>query len=137
MQLFNTWRSDPGKLFLADGLGACMTVLLIAGILMPFQKMVGMPRFVLGIFLLFGCTLALYSFSCFFFLKNNRRFFLKIIALANTLYAALTTFFVIFYFEKLTIFGLGYFVIELVIILGLVFLEMKLAYKSPTNEKAF
>ncbi len=122
--------SDPRKLFLVDGLGACLTVLLIAGIWIPFQNLVGMPRFVLEIFSLLGCVLALYSFSCFFFLKNNRRFFLKLIAAANALYVGLTIFFLIFYCEKLTVLGFTYFIIELIIILGLVFLEMKMAYKS-------
>lgn len=130
MQVFDNLRSNPGKLFLVDGLGASLTALLLFGILIPFQKAFGMPRFVLEILSLFALVFACYSFSCFFFVKSNRQIFLKTIATANTLYCCLTAFFVIFYFEKLTVWGIGYFVIEMIIILSLVLLEMKIAYRS-------
>lgn len=130
MRLADKLRLTPKRLFLLDGLGACVTAMLLAGILIPFQKFFGMSQFALEIASLLAAALAFYSLSCFFFLKENWKFFLKIIATANGLYCLLTAFFVIFYFEKLTVLGLCYFLIEMVIILSLVFLEMKTANKA-------
>lgn len=127
MQLAGKLRLTPKRLFLLDGLGACVTAMLLAGILIPFQKAFGIPLLGLEILALFAAVLAFYSLSCFFFLKKNWLVFLRIIATANILYCCLTAFFVIFYFEQLTVLGLCYFLIEMVIILSLVFLELKTA----------
>lgn len=131
MQLGGKWRLTPRRLFLLDGLGACVTAMLLAGILIPFQEFFGMPLSALKILLLVALVFAFYSLSCFFFLKKNWQIFLRIIAIANSLYCCLTAFFVIFYFERLTVLGLCYFLVEMVLILSLDFLEMKTAYKTP------
>ena len=130
MQSDGKWRLTPGRLFLLDGLGACVTAMLLAGILIPFQEFFGLPLSALEVLLLFAVVFAFYSLSCFFFLKKNWQIFLRIIATANGLYCCLTAFFVIFYFERLTVLGLCYFLVEMMIILSLVFLEMKTAYKT-------
>ena len=115
MQSDGKWRLTPGRLFLLDGLGACVTAMLLAGILIPFQEFFGLPLSALEVLLLFAVVFAFYSLSC---------------ATANGLYCCLTAFFVIFYFERLTVLGLCYFLVEMMIILSLVFLEMKTAYKT-------
>ena len=130
MQSDGKWRLTPGRLFLLDVLGACVTAMLLAGILIPFQEFFGLPLSALEVLLLFAVVFAFYSLSCFFFLKKNWQIFLRIIATANGLYCCLTAFFVIFYFERLTVLGLCYFLVEMMIILSLVFLEMKTAYKT-------
>jgi hypothetical protein len=130
MQLGGKWSLTPKRLFLLDGLGAFVTAMLLAGILIPFQDFFGMPLLALEILLLFALVFACYSFSCFFFLKKNWQVFLRIIATANGLYCCLTAFFVICYFERLTVLGLCYFLVEMVVILSLVFLEMKTAHKT-------
>lgn len=127
LQFFSTLASNPKRLFLADGLGACLTVLLLFGMVLPLQTLFGMPPFVLRILALIAAALASYSLLCFFFVKGNPRVFFRIIAAANSLYCGLTVFFIICYFEKLTVLGLTYFVIEMILILGLVFLELKVA----------
>ncbi|MDF3026067.1 MAG: hypothetical protein K0S23_374 [Fluviicola sp.] len=125
MQSAGKWRLTPRRLFLLDGLGACVTAVVLTAMLILFQKAVGMPQFALKVLSFCAVVFAVYSLSCFFFLKKNWQTFLKIIAVANFLYCCLTTFFVIFYFEGLTVLGLCYFLFEITIILSLVFLEIK------------
>lgn len=128
-QFIHAINSNPKQLFLMDALGACLTVLFLTGILIPFQHLFGMPLLVLEILALVGILLAFFSFSCFFFAKKNRAIFLKVIATSNILYCCLTTFFIVYYFEKLTVLGLVYFLAEKIIILALAYLEMRGAYK--------
>jgi hypothetical protein len=132
MQLSGKVKLTPKRLFLLDGLGACVTAVLLTAMLILFQKAVGMPQFALKVLSLFAIVFAFYSLSCFFFLKKNWQIFLKIIATANSLYSCLTTFFMIFYFEKLTILGVSYFLLEMVLITGLVYLELKTARRSKS-----
>ncbi|MNJ91910.1 hypothetical protein D3C87_95650 [compost metagenome] len=118
-------RLNPRRLFLIDGLGACMTALVFFGLLIPFHQLLGIPEFALRILFLIAVIFAVYSFSCFFFLKNNHRFFLRVIAFGNFLYCCLTLFFVIAYFQELILVGLIYFLLEIAVIAGLVYLELK------------
>ena len=111
-------------MLLVDACGAGLTVLLLALILEPFQKDFGMPMFALQIFSIIACIFFIYSLISFYFGNENHAFLLKVIAFGNTFYALLIAFFVFRYFEKLTLLGRFYFVMEIAIILGLVFLEI-------------
>lgn len=125
MQLLNKLTSNPKRLFLLDGLGACLTTLLLVGILVPFQTTFGMPQSTLQTLYLVAIAFGIYSILCFLLVKRNWILFLKIIATANTLYCCLTAFYVVYYFEQLTVLGVIYFVVEMAIIVELVYLEMK------------
>lgn len=128
-QFIHKINSNPKQLFLLDALGACLTVLFLTGILIPFQQLFGMPLLVLEVLALVGILLAFFSFTCFFFVKRNLSICLKAIASSNILYCCLTTFFIVYHFEKLTILGLVYFFTEKAFILTLAYLEMRGAYK--------
>lgn len=124
-QLVHNLRLNPRRIFLIDGLGACLTALVFFCLLIPFHQLIGMPEPVLQILFLIAVIFAVYSLSCFFFLKNNHRYFLRIIAAGNCLYCCLTLFFVLAYFRELHIIGLIYFLLEMAVIAGLVYLEIK------------
>jgi hypothetical protein len=55
------------------------------------------------------------------------------IALANLCYCFITFFLVVYYFEKLTLLGVTYFVAEIVVVLALVFVELSTVRKWPDN----
>lgn len=129
MRLLHQWISNTRKVFLLDAVGACLTALTSAGILIPFQKAFGMPRFVLEIASVVAGLFALYSFLCYLLVKRNRHSFLKAIAVMNSLYCFFIAIFTIHYLEKLTILGKCYFVLELAVLIGLITLEIKTAYK--------
>jgi hypothetical protein len=78
---------------------------------------------------------AVYSISCFLFLNKNWRIFLKAIVTANLLYCCLTTGLGIYYYSKLAILGLTYFLAEIAVIVGLVYIEFQTLKTSVTNIK--
>lgn len=124
-QFVRNLQLNPRRLFLIYGLGACMTALVFLGLLIPFHQVLGMPKPVLEFLFLIAVIFAAYSLACFLFLKNNHRFFLRIIAFGNCLYCFLTLFFVVAYFRELHMIGLIYFLLEMTVIAGLVYLEVK------------
>ena len=125
----NQLALNPKKLFLLDGLGACLTAFLLGIVLTAFNEYFGMPQKTLNILALIALAFAAYSISCYFFIGSNWRLFLKIIAAANLLYCCLTTALVIYFYPQLTILGVSYFLLEIVVVCGLVFVELRWANK--------
>jgi len=111
--------------FLIDGLGATLTTILLIAVLKTFNQCFGMPRKTLTILSILALILAIYSFSCFAFSHNNPQKLLRPIIVANLTYCILTLGLVIYFYNKLTILGLAYFVGEILIICGLVYIELK------------
>lgn len=70
---------------------------------------------------------ALYSFGCYFLDKKRFNRFLKIIAIANTLYCVLTLGLIMFLHNTLTIYDFIYFIGEIIFVMTLVVLEWKLS----------
>ena len=123
----------PKTVFLVDGLGAVLTAIFLKAILKPFNKYFGMPRETLTTLSLLALALAIYSFSCFAFTDTNPKKLLRPIILANLTYCLLTGGLVIYFYNKLTLVGLCYFVAEILIIAGLVYIEVKTLKASDQN----
>jgi|APTNR8051073442_1049403.scaffolds.fasta_scaffold01243_6 hypothetical protein len=135
MQTLNQWTLtlSPKRLFLLDGLGACLTAFLLGVVLTAFNEHFGMPQKTLNILALIALVFAFYSFFCFFFIGNNWRLFLKIIAAANLLYCCLTITLVIYFYPHLTVLGVIYFLLEIVVVCALVFIELRFAFVKFPN----
>ena len=74
------------------------------------------------------CSLFLYLFDYFFFvIKAKWTTFIKGISIANLLYCILTIGLIIFYHPQLTTIGIAYFLGEIAIICGLVYIELNVA----------
>jgi len=73
------------------------------------------------------CFFALYDLICYFQAKENWRAYLKGIAIANHLYCVFSLGLLIYHFPKLTALGVAYFVVEILIVVGLVWYELKVA----------
>ncbi len=112
-------------IFLVDGLGAFITASLLFVGSTKLQEYLGMPPKILSLLSIIASTFAVYSIFCFLFLKMSWGIFLKAIMIANLLYCCLTMGLVIYYYPVLTIIGLTYFLAEIAVIAGLVFLELK------------
>lgn len=138
--LYNRVREatqKPKTLFLIDGLGAFVTAFFLFVILRRFNDYFGMPQKALVYLSLIAVVFCLYSITCFFFLRDNWKPFLRAISIANLLYCCLTISLVIRYFPKLTFLGLTYFLVEIMIVCGLVFIELKTLAtndQKPLNE---
>lgn len=118
------------KMLLLDAWGAGITVLLLAVIVEPFQEHFGMPLVVLRLFSIIACVYTIYSLMSHYFGNEKYKLLLKIIVFSNTFYGCLIAFFVVRYFENLTLLGKIYFTGEILLILSLAALELQIAYKS-------
>lgn len=118
-----TWK--PKTVFLMDGLGASLTSFLLVTVPKYFSEYFGMPQEALTLLSALALIFAIYSFSCFAFLGNNAVKLLKPIIIANLSYCALTLGLVIYFYNELTGWDLAYFLGEILIICGLVYIEVK------------
>ncbi len=118
---------DSKKIFLIDSLGALLSAVMLGLVLTKYETLFGMPVDVLHVLAIIPCVFALYSFLCFLIETKNRRLYLRIIAVANFLYCCLTTSYIISFYEKLTIWGLMYFIGEIIVVGILAFYEWKIA----------
>lgn len=119
--------SNPRKLFLFDFSGAFLTAFLTGVILVMFRDFFGMPKRVLIILSLTALLFAVYSLGCYFFSGRHWRICLQIIAFANLLYCCATAGLVIFFYSSLSIFGVLYFVGEILLVGILVSIEWRVA----------
>ena len=117
----------PQKLFLVDSLGALLSAILLGLVLTRFEKTFGMPQNELYILAVIPCIFTMYSFLCFLSKTKNWRPLMKIIATANFLYCCLTAGLMVYFYEKLTVLGLIYFILEIIIVISLAFIEWKTA----------
>lgn len=125
--------SKPKNVFLLDGFGAVVTAILLFAVLKLWNEYFGMPKNYLLILSISAFLLALYSFSCSKFLKNNIRKFLMLLIVFNLSYTIFTFVLIINFYSQLTILGLLYFIAEILIISSLVFIELKTLKCSTQN----
>lgn len=123
----------PKTIFLIDGLGATLSAFLMIAVLKPFNEFVGMPRELLTLLSIGALILATYSFSCFVFLRNKVQKLLKPLITANLSYCIVTLALVIYFYDNLTILGLIYFLAEISLVFGLVYIELGTLKASRTN----
>lgn len=116
---------QPKTLFLVDGIGALVTAFFLYVILRTYNDYFGMPESVLTCLSVIAVIFCFYSITCYFLLKDNWPPFLSMISIANLLYCCLTLGLVIYYFPVLTMLGVVYFIGEIMVISGLVFVELK------------
>ena len=134
-QFFNKLALNPKRLFLIDGFGAFLTAFFLFAILRTFNEYFGMPKTTLDFLSIIALAFSVYSFCCFFLVNNNWHPFLRAISIANLLYCCLTLGLVIYNYPRLTILGVIYFLIEIVIVCGLVFFEINVLTISNRNRR--
>ena len=117
----------PRNLFLVDAIGAMITTVILVVILINFNHYFGISKTTFSYLSLFVAFLCIYSTTCFFFLKDNWVIYIRIISSANLLYCLLTLGLMIFNHAELTIIGLIYFLVEMAIISGFVYIELSVA----------
>ena len=117
--------SKPRIIFLIDGLGALLSVFLLGGLLTSFESIFGMPRTTLIFLASLPVIFVVYDFYCFLRVNQNQGSFLRAIAMANILYSFISMTMVIYHFQKLTFWGLIYFLLEILIVLTLAGIELK------------
>ena len=119
--------NEPRKLLLLDGLGALISAIMLGGVLVSFQQHIGMPYYILYSLALAAVCFAIFSLSSSLRKSSDPKRSLRIIAIVNILYCVISIGLVIHFYSLLTIFGIGYFLLEKVVVLSLVFLELKVS----------
>ncbi|MFY7840302.1 MAG: hypothetical protein ACOVP7_08490 [Lacibacter sp.] len=122
------------KLFLIDGMGAILSAVMLGSVLTRYEAFFGMPKNVLFVLMAVALLLSVYSFTHAAKQPANPLKRLKLIAVANICYCLLTVALMIAFYPQLTMYGLLYFIGELIIILSLAFLELNTAAVSRTTK---
>lgn len=125
---------NPKTLFLIDGLGAALTTFSLFFVLRPYHNYFGMPINILTSLSIIGLIYCAYSMSCYFLLKTFWSSSLRIIGVSNLLYAISTMLLLYSYYNDLTRIGLSYFLAEILIIVLLVYVELRVADILKTKE---
>ena len=133
-KLINHLAEKQKKLFLIDSSGAILTVFFLFVIMRQFDDYFGMPKTVLTYLSVIAFCFCIYSTACFLFLKRRWTPFIRLIGIANLLYCVLTIGLLIKYYPLLTIIGTTYFLIEIVIICGLSYIELNVATRNKEKE---
>lgn len=134
--ILDYFSGKPKSLFLLDGLGAALTTLSLFFVVRPYHDYVGMPANMLTYLSVIGLVYGVYSMSCYFFLKGSWTPYLRIIGISNFLYCVLTMILLLSYCNSLTRLGLAYFLVEILIILLLVYLELRVANRLIAKKTA-
>ena len=133
--LINHLAEKRKTLFLIDSLGALLTAFFLLVVLPQFNKYFGMPKTILTYLSILAICLGMYSTACFLFLKERWATFISIISIANLLYCAITIALLIKYYSLLTLVGTIYFLIEIVLICILSYIELNVATEIKKREQ--
>lgn len=123
----NYFSAKPGTLFLIDSAGAALTTFFLFFVLRNYYDYFGMPVNILIYLSVIGLVYCAYSISCYFLIKDGWRPFLRIIAIGNFFYCILTLTLLCIYYKDLTPLGLTYFLAEILLIVLLVYIELKVS----------
>ncbi len=127
-----TLPSRPRTLFLIDGAGALLSLVLLLVLLLPYHEALGLSQATLQLFAIIAAALAAFSLTCSRLATSNHRPFMAILATANASYCLLTLSALYLHRQRVTPLGLLYFTGEVAIIAGLVFLEIASARRPRT-----
>ena len=123
----SNWVVSPKKIFLIDSIGAFVSAALLFLVLPYFELELGLPKKIFYTLFLFAFIFSIFSFICYRGVDKSWRKYLKIISVANFLYCILTLILLSLYHNSITILGLIYFIVEIIIISCLALLEFRVA----------
>jgi hypothetical protein len=135
-KLIKYFTEKQKSLFLIDSIGAFTTAFFLFVIVRQFKVHFGMPEKELTYLSVIAVFYCIYSAACFIFLKGGLTPFIRFIGIANLIYCALTIGLLIKYYPLLTIIGTTYFLIEIVIICGLGYVELNVAPRNKEKKLA-
>jgi len=126
-KLIKYFAEKQKTLFLIDSIGALITAFSLFVVMRTFNAYFGMPEKELTYLSIIAVCFGIYSAFCFLFLKRELSPFIKLIGFANLFYCALTFGLIIKHYSSLTLMGIAYFLIEIIIIWALSYVELNVA----------
>jgi O-antigen/teichoic acid export membrane protein len=127
------WRADPRKIFLLDGIGALATALLLLALVAPLEGFFKMPATMVYKLSILAVAFAIYSLSCWYGNPKQWKRYLAIIASANLLYCLLTLALVLYHWDTISVWGIAYFGVEMLVIVLLVAIETRVLQSGKTG----
>jgi hypothetical protein len=124
-QLIRSFAMRPRKVFLLDAAGALLTALLLLCIVAPFEGFFKMPAAIVYKLSALAGFFWLYSIGCCWFNPTRWKPYLTAIIIANSLYCCLTLALVLYHWQRLSGWGVAYFLVEAVVLCLLVAFEIK------------
>lgn len=121
-------RLNEKNIFLLDGIGAVLSACFTGLILIRYSLFIGINVSLLQSLALIPAAYAVYSLSCYFFVSKRRPWMLLAIIIANLIYCAISAGLILFR-ERITMRGKILLTAEIIIVLLVVFLELKV-YKK-------
>lgn len=125
-----SFTAVPHRIFLLDGLGALLSAACLGVILARFPDIFGVPSDILYPLAVVACVFAGYSLACYFLAPVRWWPYLAGIATANTVYSLLTIWLVFGADFGLLLLGRTYFVLELIVLAGLIYLELSIVVRG-------
>jgi O-antigen/teichoic acid export membrane protein len=123
-------RADPRKVFLLDGIGALATALLLLALVAPLEGFFKMPATMVYKLSILAVAFASYSLCCWYVNPKQWKRYLAIIALANLLYCLLTLALVLYHWHTISVWGIAYFLGEVMVIVLLVAIETRVLQRG-------
>ncbi len=128
-QVLKWGAKNPKNLFLIDGSGAILSVILLGVVLAELDHIFGIPPPTLYFLATFPCLFAIYDFFCLVKTKLKMGAFLIGIAMMNLFYSFLSLGLALYHNQELTSFGWIYIVLEIIIVTILATVEYRVAQK--------
>jgi|SRR5690554_78623 len=126
-QLYRWGKRNPRHLFLLDGAGALLSLFLLGVVLVELEIFFGIPISTLYFLSFFPLCFLLFDLFCFSIVRRSHEVYLRIIAFLNIAYCLLSIILSIVHYEIISILGLLYILIEVIIIGVIAGLELSVA----------
>ena len=125
--MIDFFLKDPRKIFLLDAIGALITSIMVGSVLVKFYQYFLVPVEILYVLAAIALMFSIYSFYCFWVFPKRWNRYLFFIAFANCAYCLVTIGMLLLYADTITHLTYFYFILEIIIVVMLVFLEWKIA----------
>lgn len=119
---------NPKTIFLFDSIGAFLSAFCLMIISIFYSNYFGINPSTLQLLIILPILFCIYSACCYLLIKRSYKPFILIIAIANFLYCLITLVLMFTLYSELTILGLSYFVLELMIIALIISIEFKVSH---------
>ena len=121
--------NKPKAIFLVDSIGAFLSAFYLLIISRFCSDFFGINPSTLQLLTILPIVFCIYSACCYLLIIRGYKPFILIIAIANFLYCLITMVLIFTHYSELTILGLSYFILELMIIGIIVYLEFDISSK--------
>lgn len=126
--------NKPKAIFLVDSIGAFLSAFYLLIISRFCSDFFGINTSTLQLLTILPIVFCIYSACCYLLVKRSYKPFILIIAIANFLYCLITMVLIFTHYSELTILGLSYFILELMILVLIILLEFKIIHDIIPNK---